>query len=424
MDGGACASGAATSRAGGVGTAVGSHHDAEFAELERASWAAIEEVMRQHRERVRGADESCISSIRQVHSTYYKRLETTWHMYAREAVRPLEATVEELQRQNVELLKGCHKVDIREALALVKEDPEEAMRRMDEVAGIHEDLTTGAVTGTTRAVRQGLRILPLWMVRGLEYEAVGRKVGLDASVLREMDALFVSESLTSYRLDGKEVVLHLSREEYRGVGFGKWALGTVYTFGASAVEKDPEESMRLMREAVLLGNADAAYSLGCVAERLARDTAAARKWYELAVSWGHGLAANNLGSLLLQGASDVPMNAPEARRNFVLAIERGERLYAPMNLGELYLAGAPGVDQDPARAAQYLLLALSEGDSVARLGARRSMHELIMMQERKEVEPTGVSRRRSRSRVLEPRKESKCAATDAPPAEDVTARRD
>jgi hypothetical protein len=67
-----------------------------------------------------------------------------------------------------------------------------------------------------------------------------------------------------------------------------------------------------MEKAVLLGNADAAYSMGCVAERLNNDPAPARKFYELAILCGNCHAADNYGWLLLQGASDMPMNAPGA----------------------------------------------------------------------------------------------------------------
>lgn len=386
---------------GGVGNETG---DAgrELQELERSSWAAIEEVIRVHNERLSNAGDAMSASLRRVHRTYFKTLDSILSRgegaaASREGNLDLQATVEELRRHNVELLKAAHSASAKEALALVADDPNEAMRRLDEVAGIHEDMATGEVTGSTRLVREGLQIMPLWMVRGLEYEASGRKLGLEASELRQMDPLFKNESLTSHSLDGKKIVRHLSKHEYHAVGFAKWVMGTLHTFGASGVEKNSHEAMRYMEKAVLLGNADAAYSMGCVAERLNKDPASARKFYELAIMWGHSLAANNLGSLLLQGASDVPMNAPEARDNFVIAIQRGERLYAPMNLGELYLAGAPGVDPNPTKAAEYLLLALSEGDSVAKLGARKSMHELIAMQEKKHAGSPTERRSSSRS---------------------------
>lgn len=391
----------------GSGGGANSEGDAgrELLEVERSSWAAIEEVIRVHNERLSNAGDAMSASLRRVHRTYFKTLDSILARggdgtASRGETMELQATVEELQRHNVELLKAAHKASAKEALALVSEDPDEAMRRLDEVAGIHEDLTTGKVTGSTRLVREGLEIMPLWMVRGLEYEASGRKLGLEASELRQMDPLFKNESLTSHTLDGKKIVRHLSKQEYHAVGFAKWVMGTLHTFGASGVEKNSNEAMRYMEKAVLLGNADAAYSMGCVAERLNKDPASARKFYELAILWGHSLAANNLGSLLLQGASDVPMNAAEARDNFVIAIERGERLYAPMNLGELYLAGAPGVDPNPTKAAEYLLLALSEGDSVAKVGARKSMHELIAMQEKKH--PGIPTERRGNGRLAKP----------------------
>jgi hypothetical protein len=67
-----------------------------------------------------------------------------------------------------------------------------------------------------------------------------------------------------------------------------------------------------MEKAVLLGNADAAYSMGSMAERLNNDPAPARKIYELAILCGNCLAADNYGWLLLPSASDMPMNAPGA----------------------------------------------------------------------------------------------------------------
>lgn len=349
-----------------------------------AMMEAIEETMRVHRESLLTAESIACESIRKVHASHCKGIEDSIRLQERYQQQEMESVIEELKKQNVELQEGCQKEKIKNALYLVHEDSIHAIDVLDEVIGLQVNQGDGTMTGTRQIVRDGLQLLPLWMVRGLEYEAAGRRVGLDAFILRLIDPIFVNESITSHKMDGRSVICHLKREEYHKVGFAKWAIGSMYTIGAPGLQKDPGESVRYLKDAVLLGNADAAYSLGCVAERLTKDATGARKWYELAVSWGHGLAANNLASLLLQGPPEIPVDATAALQNFLLAIERGERIYAPMNLGELYLSGAPGVQSDPGEAAKYLLLALSEGDSIARLGARKSMQELISVQERKE----------------------------------------
>jgi hypothetical protein len=54
----------------------------------------------------------------------------------------LQLQGDEPERCNVALLKSAHRSATREALGMVKGDPNEAMQWLDGIGGIHEDLGT------------------------------------------------------------------------------------------------------------------------------------------------------------------------------------------------------------------------------------------------------------------------------------------
>lgn len=98
------------------------------------------------------------------------------------------------------------------------------------------------------------------------------------------------------------------------------------------------------------------------------------RYYEMAVAWGSPAAACNLAHLL--HCDDESDGLERARRLYELAIERGERNFAPRNLGLLLTEGKCTNADDVVYAAQCLLLGVREGDGTARMKCRKTLAKI------------------------------------------------
>jgi uncharacterized protein len=109
-------------------------------------------------------------------------------------------------------------------------------------------------------------------------------------------------------------------------------LGYLYARG-HAVQRDPDQALRLYRQAADAGDAEGMNAVGYRYNYASPpDYAAAVRWYCMAVLRGHTRAMNNLGILFANGQG-VQRDIAEARSLWRQSAQRGH-LNAQTNLGE------------------------------------------------------------------------------------------
>lgn len=289
---------------------------------------------------------------------------------------------------------------------------EEALRQLDKAAGFR----TGArgVKGGTVSGEGGLRSLPAYVVRRVEYERVMRRANCSEMEIAAMHGEFsdcwyygdvkdmkggadyLMRACVCGNMFARRVLEWLAPEEARGLGGGGMVGGKEEWFRAirmgereRAVELGrmvggegvrPDATM-LIRMGVREQRALAANNIGWMLAHghgVEQDVEEAICYYDMAMQWGSAAACSNKGFLLHYGADDmVPRDGNAARELYELAIERGERDHAPRNLGLLLARGGGGIRRDVAKGARWLLVGLREGDEMARERCAESLRRVV-----------------------------------------------
>lgn len=304
---------------------------------------------------------------------------------------------------------------------------EDAKRLLDSAVGIV--IGSHGVSGITLSSHAGCACLPPYLVRRVEYEAAMRQLNCSEMVIGRMHAMFndrwyygdvrdanaageyliratlvgnrfakrVLDWLAPERSKGLHTTQNGGREEYirairdgereRAVEIGRYVVacgakvkgtgGTTPTRGT--VRPDATMLMKMPNnEQKALAANNIGFILAHGESGLEKDIPEAMYYYEMAIKWGSASAANNLAFLLHYGADgDISPNGAKAKLLYELAIERGERNYAPRNLGVLLHQGAPGVRVDLDGAAQSLLLGLREGNHTGMVKCAKTMQILL-----------------------------------------------
>lgn len=272
--------------------------------------------------------------------------------------------------------------------------------------------------GMRGLTKKALSLLPLVVVRRVEWEATAKQSGLTDFEISSVRRVLVNHVWSRADVkDGSAAIRYLESRDSDTPGRNAAAIsaiGWIYRWGAGGVRKNVPQAIALWEIAANLGDAEAANGLGLIyhhgrpgievngqlarayyndglrwgyaaaavnlgvmmhdgAAGVAVDGPAARDCYQMASNLDDGVAANNLGLLYLHGAPGVPANGVYAMEHFELSISRGELHHARRNLGEMLWEGAPGIEADPERAAENLVIALVEGDEVSRSSAKEKL---------------------------------------------------
>ena len=134
------------------------------------------------------------------------------------------------------------------------------------------------------------------------------------------------------------------------------------------VPPDYDRARELLERSVLLGNIQAAATLGdfFMADTPARDPARAVDAYQKAIDEGDVASMITLAKLLTSGR-DRPVDANRAETLFQSAIAQGSPRNAAMELGDLYLADTPL--HDPSKAVEAYQIAAEAGNTWAMIKA-------------------------------------------------------
>lgn len=298
---------------------------------------------------------------------------------------------------------------------------------MDAAVGIQQK--SNEYIGITLSSHMACKSLPLYFARGIEYESAARILNfteMDITLIHQLLKLIhsdVQDMRNWYVGDIKDMscaVEYVMRATLTGNRFAKRVLdwltpdggrGVVTTTNGGRAEyiraiRDGERERaiqlgRMMgggetgdervradetvvmtmppREQKAMSANNIGYLLQHGGQDIEADITESIKYYEMAVAWGSAPAASNLGHLYHCGTDDSSISPDGARaeRLYHLAIERGERNFAPRNLALLYMRGGHGVKSDMAEAARCLLLGIEQGDGQARAKCRKSMQAVI-----------------------------------------------
>lgn len=297
-----------------------------------------------------------------------------------------------------------HLSDALELLCVgTRASKEKAFRLLDTAAG----LRAGArgFKGATIPAENGLRCLPPYLVRRVEYERVmrrGNRSEMDIGAVHgeftdcwyygdvkdvQGGVEYLMRACLCGNLFAKRVLEWLAPEEARrlggkGLDGGKeeWLrairmgereraveLGRIVGAGGEGVRPD---ATMLMRMSVKEQRALAANNIGWTLAHgsgVERDVDEAIRYYDMAIEWGSAAACSNKGFLYHYGAEgELKRDGEMACRLYEMAIGRGERNHAPRNLGLLYAHGGGGGRRDVAKAVRWLLVGLREGNEEAR----------------------------------------------------------
>lgn len=310
---------------------------------------------------------------------------------------------------------------------LHRHDYSQVVQLMDAAVGVQRQ--GDEFIGITLSSHLGCKSLPLYMVRGIEYENAARLLNWT-----EMDIGRIHKMLEIVHDEGKDMrnwfvgdvkdmtcaTEYVMRATLTGNRFAKRVLDWLSPKGGQGVETTINggraEYIRAIREgererAIQLGRmmaggetgnnkvradetivmtmapreqkAMSANNIGFLLQHGSGDVevnvSESIKYYEMAIAWGSAAAASNLGYVYQCGVknSNVIPDGPRATRLYHLAIERGERNFAPRNLALLYLRGCQGVKVDVAEAARCLLLGIEQGDAQARAKCRKTLQSLV-----------------------------------------------
>lgn len=312
----------------------------------------------------------------------------------------------------------------------VEPEPDEVARviqLMDAAVGVQRK--SNEYIGITLSSHMACKSLPLYFARGIEYESAARllnytemDIGLIHQVLKSVHS-DVQDMRNWYIGDIKDMncaIEYVMRATLAGNRFAKQILDWLTPDGGRGVvtttnggrseyirairEGERERAIQLGRmmgggetgdervrpdETVVLAmppreqKAMAANNIGYLLQHGGQDIdvdiTESIKYYEMAVAWGSAAAASNLGYLYQCGTEDssIAPDGARAERLYHLAIERGERNFAPRNLALLYMRSCHGIKSDLAEAARCLLLGIEQGDGQARAKCRKSMQTII-----------------------------------------------
>jgi TPR repeat protein len=155
--------------------------------------------------------------------------------------------------------------------------------------------------------------------------------------------------------------------------------GEKYHFGKDGVVQDYRKALDCYLQAAKMGNADAAYYVGCMHDHaigIVQNYGEAYKWYRRAADQGHEIAQFSVGVFLRDGMG-VHKDYFEAARWIRLSAQQGYA-DAQFNMGVMYLRG-DGVSQDLGNAVNWLEMAARQGKAEAQRAlyqlAQKSMYD-------------------------------------------------
>lgn len=280
---------------------------------------------------------------------------------------------------------------------------QKALRLLDTAGGFR----TGArgVKGATLSAESGLRSLPAYLVRRVEYERVMRRANMSEMDIGVMHGEFTDcwyygdvkdvqggveylmRACVCGNLFARRVLEWLAPEEARrlggkGLDGGKeeWLrairmgereraveLGRIVGGGGGDVRPDATMLVRMSvkeQRALAANNIGWIVAHGCGVEV---DVEEAIRYYDMAIEWGSAAACSNKGFLYHYGADGrMKRDGDLARKLYEMAIGRGERNHAPRNLGLLYAHGGGGMKRDVVEGVRWMLVGLREGNETAR----------------------------------------------------------
>lgn len=286
---------------------------------------------------------------------------------------------------------------------------EEGLRLLDLGSGFRTG--TRGMRGSTLSADMGLRCLPEYIVRRVEYESTLRKFNrseMEIGIVhaefedswyygdvsdKELASEYLMRAMAVGNMFAGKVLEWLDPERGREGRGGKeeWLkaiergdrqraveLGRVVGGGGN-VRPDCTVVMRMDgREQRAVSANNIGFMLANGKGGVTRNVEEAVRYYDMGIEWGSGPAASNKGFLLHYGAGGLVRKDGEgARMLYELAIERGERNHAPRNLGLLYWAGGGGMRRDVGKAARWLLVGLQEGDEEAKMRCEISLKRVL-----------------------------------------------
>lgn len=313
-------------------------------------------------------------------------------------------------------------LDLLETYSSSTHCPSQVVHKLDGAVGLIRDCERGTYHATTLSAVAGLRALPVYLVRRVEYESAMRRLNMSEMSIGALQTRFDEDVWYFGDIKHRERgVDYLLRATLCGNRFASRVLIWLAPERATGISvyKDGarEECLRAIRDcdrgrAVELGRmmeaahvrggqgfgrpdatmlvsmkpkeqkAMAANNIGYLllhgAGGVQQDVGEGMRYYEMAVAWGSAAAASNLGFVYYAGAGTVRRDAYKAKQLYELAIERGERNFAPRNLAILLHHGGRGVKADVGEAARWLLVGIREADDIAARAKCRKSLGLLM----------------------------------------------
>jgi TPR repeat protein len=320
--------------------------------------------------------------------------------------------------------------DFRRGVVLLKRNKERyvnsAYKAMDKAIGIRppankmagSHLTTH--TANVISTANGLKYLPVNIVRHVEYERMARALGMsesDINLIHSIDRVNLTGCSVSVEL-GKvtevagaiRYLLAAAEAGGRGNRFASSAIQWLSGGGTANARRTSRQCHLALVDAVITDNMIRAIFLGTMmygtggesgedqaksasasniawmlaegAEGMPRNLKKAIHYYERAIDLNplNMIAANNLGQILCTGDVDqgVYCNSSLAAMYFAKSIFAGDRDHAPRNLALIYSHGAPGIKQDIPEAVRLLVMQVMEGSEEARRRALASLDRVMM----------------------------------------------
>lgn len=140
-------------------------------------------------------------------------------------------------------------------------------------------------------------------------------------------------------------------------------LGFMYANGIGVIE-NKDKSIYWLTKAAESGYSEAYYILGTLYEKgnntINRDLSKATHYYILAVKKNHGMAKNNLATLLINGKG-IEKNENEAFKLYLDAAQNNNVAFSMYALYQIYSKGTKAIPQDPQKAQYWLEKAKENG---------------------------------------------------------------
>jgi len=164
----------------------------------------------------------------------------------------------------------------------------------------------------------------------------------------------------------KDIILFHKYTADMGDASAQFAMGILYLYGESGIEKDSAKALKYLNMALDNGDPEAGAYIGYMFQsgiEVEQNNATALEYYEDAAKENSGFALNQLGVLYLNGWSGITKDINSAKNYFKKSTDSGnpEGIY---NLGKLYASGS-GVTKNLPQAHLYFQRAAQAGNILA-----------------------------------------------------------